>query len=572
MVYYHPWDNAYKSPFGAVEVGTEVSFRVLAQNCDRVYLRTDDGGCFEMTKDGDHFRTILMPSKAGLVFYCFELVADNGIHYFMGKDTSGGCMFSKELPPLFQLTVYLPKRTLPAWYTNGIVYQIFPDRFCKEGDRREQKKDAVFYDDWYAIPHYRRKDGEIEKWDFFGGNLRGIIQKLPYLKSLHVTCIYLNPIFEANSNHRYNTADFSKIDPLLGSEEDYRELLQKAQELGIHILLDGVFNHTGADSLYFNKFGHYPTLGAYQSKESPYADWFTFQKYPDEYSAWWGVKDLPTVNKASQSYRSYMVTGENSIVKKWTGTGIGGWRLDVADELPTDFLKEISQTVKSVNPDAVVLGEVWEDASNKIAYGTLRPYFTENELDCVMNYPFRTDMLAFFGGEITALELFNRCMTQMENYPKQNYYANLNMTATHDVERTLTILKQRCGDKHYAYLKCLIALQFAFPGVPCIYYGDEAGLEGGKDPDNRRTYPWGRENQPILELYRAAANKRATLSVLQNGDTVFSALGSDVFGLKRTDGKQYYLLYINRGDTPYTLSNGSVVPPRGYMEDLGNEE
>ena len=256
--------------------------------------------------------------------------------------------------------------------------------------------DRTIREDWGGQPYWRPNErGEVTNSDYFGGTLRGIEEKLPYLKSLHVTCLYLNPIFEAHSNHRYNTADYTKIDPVLGTEEDFQSLCAAAGRLGIRVMLDGVFSHTGSDSVYFNRQGRYPQPGAYQSQQSPYFSWYHFISWPEKYHSWWGFETLPEVEETDNNYNKY-INGRQGVVRKWLKKGASGWRLDVADELPDSFLDQLTEAAKEEKPDAVVLGEVWEDATTKESYGSRRRYLLGRQLDSVMNYPFRNAVFGIF--------------------------------------------------------------------------------------------------------------------------------------------------------------------------------
>ena len=281
-------------------------------------------------------------------------------------------------------------------------------------------------------------EGKVLNNDFFGGNIRGILEKLDYLQSLHVTVLYLNPIFRSFSNHRYDTGNFMEIDPTFGTEEEFARLVEECRKRGIRIMLDGVFNHTGDDSLYFNKYGRYPGVGAYQSKDSKYYAWYNFIHYPEKYSAWWGIDNLPAVNEECPSYADY-ITGENGVIRYWLKYSLGGFRLDVADELPDEFIEKIRQAVKAADPEAVVLGEVWEDASNKIAYSKRRKYFWGKELDSVMNYPLKDAIIQFILSGDTSL--FRQTVAMLrDNYPKSVLDSLMNILGTHDTARILTAL------------------------------------------------------------------------------------------------------------------------------------
>ena len=548
MVYFNSWDEKCKSPFGAIKKDSKACFTVFSDSCDKCYIVLN-GIETEMEKGEGKFTKEVEFNTLELVFYYFRLISQNGVSYYLGKGTAENYQFSVNPPQrAFQVTVTECDEPLPQWYTKGIVYQIFPDRFCREGEILNPKNNIHIYENWEETPKYlKTPNGEIEKWDFFGGNLKGIISKLDYLKSLNVSAIYLNPVFEACSNHRYNTADYFKIDPMLGSEEDFEELIAKADEKGIKIILDGVFNHTGADSIYFNKFSNYGNDGAFVNENSKYRSWFKFDEYPDKYKSWWGVGDLPTLNTENPDVQDYLIENENSVINKWTKKGIGGWRLDVADELSDNFLLKLNKEVKKYG-DKIVIGEVWEDASNKISYDVRKSYFAKRELDGVMNYPLRDNLLLFYKNSLNAFELANIYMTQMENYPKRNFEANLNLIDSHDVERILTCAKDINEENGLEIMKSLVTLQFVFPGVPCIYYGDEAGLEGRCDPDNRRTYPWGKENSELLEFYREITALRAENELLKNGNTLFDAVDNDIFCIVRYDSNKKLVLYANRSN------------------------
>ncbi|MFZ0474769.1 MAG: glycoside hydrolase family 13 protein, partial [Halobacillus sp.] len=359
---------------------------------------------------------------------------------------------------------------------------------------------------------------------------------------LGVTVIYLNPIFEAESNHRYDTGDYHKIDPLLGTKEEFEQLIKEAADRGIEIMLDGVFSHTGSNSIYFNRENQYDSLGAYQSKESPYYTWYTFHHYPDDYDAWWGVGTLPTLNKENEDYQSFLVDDENSVIQSWQRSGVNHWRLDVADELTDDLIKKLYRQLKKEDKSSVLLGEVWEDASNKSSYGNRRDYFLGGVLDSVMNYPLRRIMLDFMKGDVDAFFVNRRLTTLHEHYPQQYFYALMNMLSSHDVERIITMLHDYLpGDMeeehrvniNRAQVKGLSLWLYSFPGIPSLYYGDEAGVDGGADPDNRKPYPWGNEEQDLLKWYKQIGKWRKEHPVLRTGHWKPHDLHEDLFGFER---------------------------------------
>ena len=419
---------------------------------------------------------------------------------------------------LFQLTVYSSNFTTPDFIKGGVMYQIFPDRFCKSGkEHKNVPKDRIIRNDWGGMPYYRPdQNGHVWNNDYFGGDLEGIRSKLPYLAELGITCIYLNPIFEAHENHRYNTADYMKIDPMLGTNEDFKRLCSHAAEMGIDIILDGVLSHTGADSIYFNKFNRYDSVGAYNSQDSEYSSWYTFYEFPDKYESWWGIDTLPNVNENDEKYTNF-ICGDGGVIDYWLEQGAAGFRLDVADELPDEFLDNLNKCVKKHGNSKLIIGEVWEDASNKESYGVKRRYLLGSQLDSVMNYPFREAILNYVkGGSVFDFKI--QVMSILENYPKPAIDVLMNFVSTHDTERAINNLggetcvgkskdwmsERRLTEEEYnlgkARLKCAMVLQFFLPGVPCIYYGDESGMQGYKDPFNRQCYNWGSEDKELIKF------------------------------------------------------------------------
>jgi len=588
-----PRDSLYRSPVGAAANNSDITLTIdiplhfrtkrasvcLQSEENRQELSMEKLSCescdrFSLTIPADETFT-------GLLFYCFILQSEGGEPYYYGKmdpntehpEITGGIY--NEIPPMWQITVYDKNFTVPMWYGEGITYQIFPDRFARTHIPRRNgcKAERVIRPDWYGgIPEYRPvEDDIILNNDFFGGNIRGIMEKLDYLDSLGVRTIYLNPIFEAQSNHRYDTANYEKLDPMFGTEKQFEELCKKAKKRGMHVILDGVFSHTGADSIYFNKYGHYDSIGAYQSKESPYYSWYQFKEYPDEYECWWDVLILPATKEMEPSYLDYIVRGSESIVRKWIRLGASGWRLDVADELPDAFIRALRKAVKEENPEAIVIGEVWEDASNKVSYDTRRRYFEGQELDSVMNYPLKDAILAFmWGGD--ALDFRTQMELLQANYPKQVFFSLMNHIGTHDTTRILTNLgfrgdgdamgrdgravyrmteqERSCGK---SLLRLATVIQFTFPGSPTIYYGDEAGMEGFEDPFNRMCYPWGEEDLEVQDWYRMICSIRNGSEALRKGELHFLYALGDLLAYERRYGDELVTIIINRGDSPAVL-------------------
>jgi 4-alpha-glucanotransferase len=483
-----------------------------------------------------------MPKDAQLMWYIFTVQKGEEVYTYGKKEskTSGEGAESKDRSALFpyQITVYEEKRKIPDWYKKGIVYQIFVDRFNRILDKHGEdgcnfmgkQKNSLLHLDWYDDPIYIRdpETNAVTHWDFFGGNLEGIIQKLAYLKTLGVSCLYLNPIFESPSNHKYDTGDYMKIDPKFGTEEIFKKLIDKAQKLGIHVILDGVFSHTGDDSRYFNRYGNYDTLGAYQSKDSPYYSWYRFQDYPNDYESWWDIWNMPNVNEMDPGYLDYIIKDDKSVLAHWMHAGISGWRLDVADELPDEFIAQFKERMIEKNPESILIGEVWEDATNKVSYGQRRKYFLGEELDSTMHYPFKDIVLGFLKKELNADSVAGKLTTLQEHYPPEQFHATLNILGTHDTKRLLTEL-----DGNQKLLAMAILWQMCAPGVPHIYYGDEAGMIGETDPMNRKPYPWGQENEQTLHLFRQLGALRSQYPVLNSGDWSIQAIDERVLCIER---------------------------------------
>ncbi len=511
------------------------------------------------------WRVEFTPSKAGLYFYHFEYDTPFGRSVILLSKEGYGILNASGSD--WQLTVYEKGFSSPDKFKGGIIYQIFPDRFAFSG---KDKKD---------IPSYRilRSDRENEPYwkpdekgitlnnDFFGGDLEGIRQKLDYLESLGVTCIYLNPIFKAHSNHRYDTGDYLSIDPLLGDEKDFSKLCSDAKKKGISVILDGVFSHTGDDSVYFNKYSSYPSVGAYQSKESPYYNWYKFRSFPDDYECWWGIKILPEVTEENEDFLGF-IAGENGVLRKWMKLGADGWRLDVADELPDVFLDRLREAVKAEKSDALVLGEVWEDASNKVSYSVRRRYLLGRQLDSVMNYPFAEAIIRFARTGDTS-SFSETVMTVLENYPKTVVDVLMNHIGSHDTVRIINALageslmnKSRSWqsgkrlspesyEKGIKLVKLSSVIQFTLPGIPSIYYGDEIGMQGYADPFNRGCFVEKNAEKSLLEHYRKIGEIRRKHTCFKEGDFRFVSCERACIAYIREDENDSLLIIANRNET-----------------------
>lgn len=523
-IYHDSQDTFYREPFGAVSIGSKVSLRLECKECGEVFIEVIkfDGSRYSIPMTIEERRNeciiykgiIDTTNSLGVINYYFKYIKDGFTKYYGNNDEclGGEGKIYYDFPNYYQITVYEDNK-IPSWYKEGIIYQIFVDRFFngnKDSVILNKKKNSFIYGNWYDEPMYiRDNNGSIKRWDFYGGNLRGVIEKLDYIKSLGVNIIYMNPIFDAVSCHKYDTGDYENIDKMYGTNSDFKELCQKAEEKGIRIILDGVFSHTGSDSRYFNKYGNYGELGAYESKYSKYY---------------------------------------------------------VADELPDEFIQMIKERMKNEKEDSVLIGEVWEDASNKVSYSKRRKYLLGNELDSVTNYPYRDIISNFLNEEISSKDFYKVIMSIKENYPRENFYANMNLLGNHDTERILTVLKENLNK-----LKLALCLQMTLPGVPLIYYGDEAGLLGNKDPENRKAYPWGRENKEILSYYSFFGNFRKNEEVLRKGDFyIFKDTPEDIIAFKRVYKEKEMIIIVNRSNSRKTITLDSEEGR--YKDKFSKEE
>lgn len=579
-----------KSPYGAVKCGEKLSLHFPIASwvsVDKMYVFIRLGGVstpvemrFEKSENGFSVYTAdYVFDTAGIYYYRFEMRNRDGVWYY-GRGENGESVCGENLPE-WQLTVYKSSYKTPDFAKGNIIYHVFVDRFNR-ADGVKTKRKYRLHESFSESPEVVSADGKYYADDFFGGNFNGIREKLDYLEELGVGIIYLSPIFKAYSNHRYDTGDYLKVDELLGTEDDLKRLLDAAHEKGMKIILDGVFNHSGADSLYFNKFGTYDSLGAYQSKSSPYYDWYYFKKFPDEYACWWGCDNVPDLNKSNKDYRT-LVFGKNGVIEKWQKLGADGWRLDVVDELPIDFVNLLIKKIKSVNKDALVIGEVWEDASTKVSYGELRPYLLGDQLDGTMNYPFMNAIIAYVrDGD----EKFFKDTVQsiLENYPKETVYCLMNSLGTHDTVRIINALSDerahgwskthklgyKLPDSEYekAKKKLYLAsvLQFTLPGIPSIFYGDEAGIQGFDDPINRRPYPWGSEDKEILAHYKKLGRiRRENRAVFSGGFNMRDENG--LVAYERAGGDDEILIAVNAG-----ADDKALIINKEYISLYNNKE
>ncbi len=635
-------DLAYREPYGAVAVTEPVRLTILAEPdgdavrsvylCYAYGLYQFQESRSKMLADnastGFFHLTVRMPAEPGLFFYWFEIETANKMIFVTAdrRSVSGGCQLCSSRPrylagevhepAAFRITVHEAGLSVPTWYSGALVYQIFPDRFNRDKDftplrfaRDNIRIERIYHAKWNdEVDYTGLPETGYLACDFYGGSLEGIREKLDYLSSLGVEVIFLNPIFEARSNHRYDTGDYEKIDSLLGNIDDFRHLCQDAHSRGIRVILDGVFNHTGADSRYFNKYGRYPDPGAYQDitgqGSSPYREWFRFQLENGAvyYDTWWGFQELPTVDEQNLTYQEFIL-GPQGVVRTWLRNGASGWRLDVSDELPDFFLRQIRLAARQEKDDAVILGEVWEDASAKVSYGAYRDFLLGRSHDCVMGYPFRQAMLGFLSHATPAESMLNELETLREHYPMPYFYSNLNLISSHDVPRAITVLagspdpgnrdaqarlklSKAARGRGQRLLVLLFFIQLTYPGTPCLYYGDETGMEGYRDPFNRRTFPWGSENKAMIDRFRFLSTLRRQFPVLRFGFYRPIQASGHVFAYERyfnsgldfmgrpSDGPDRAIIAINRDSHPVDLDlEGTTytLPPQNGLLSVGGK-
>ena len=568
--------SQFKTPFGVLHPGkpctmhiqipvscrtTRVQLLLLRENCGTE--REIEMSLQERGELYECYGCTFALERAELYFYCFRITTANEQFrlFKQGNDTN------MEAGDLWQLSCVEERYPVPEALRGAVMYQIFPDRFYQSGvcDCAEKLRPYWVHEDKSDVPVYLPDEhGEVLNNDFYGGNLNGICEKLPYLQELGVEILYLNPIFMAFSTHRYDTYDYKRIDPMLGTEADFSALCSRAHALGMKVVLDGVFSHVGSRSPYFQS--------AISNPDSPYRDWFQFKHYPDVYESWWGITTLPFVDKSNESYIRYIIDDEDSVLAHWLRLGADGFRLDVVDELPDAFVERLRRRLRELDPEAILIGEVWEDASNKIAYNVRRRYFTGRQLDSVMNYPWQKAILRYVRGEDGGEALGERIMTIAENYPPDVLSAVMNILSTHDTARALTALidptdadRAELAKRHMdeltreralQLLRMAAFLQFTLPGAPCIYYGDEAGMDGYRDPFNRRYFPWGQENEPLQAFYASLARLKKESPALRRGDvTVVEAGNGRLLFLRKVAG-QTLAVCCNRSQQPWRLPNG----------------
>lgn len=594
----------FKTPTGCIKVGEEVYFHLEIPKKEAPYevriifeeFFSDKAFSEEMTRIREDNDRIIFETEGNFgeknIYRYFFSFKSYGRTKFIKKKAGSFEGQIQESPEGFawQLTIYDEITTNPNMQ-EGVMYQIFPDRFARYGSVENPPADRI-YRVWEGNPFWKEK---LIGQDFFGGNLQGVIHKLRYLKELGVTALYLNPIWIARSNHRYDPADYKKVDPLLGTEADLKELIKRAHKLGMIVVIDTVLNHTGADSIYFNKYNSYPVIGAFNSTESKYFGWYYFSEHPEKYESWWGFTEHPKINQEASSFQEYMF-GNGGVIDYWYSLGIDGLRLDVPDELPNFTLNCIYNCSKRNKENAVIISEVWEDASNKANYGHRMEYLLGHETTSVMNYPVKDAILAYIRyGDFWGAHLKETLETVfLENYPREIAWSLMNFLSSHDTVRAITKLvgpeaqenDREWQNKHDTLsreeyilgrerLMISYLILYFLPGIPSIYYGDEVGLCGQKDPFNRKPYPWNRRDKKLLKFFKALGKFRhIERDFFRKADFEVSYIDEEICILERSHAKRQLFLVVNRSDHMVDIVKHNDHPERTkilFTTDKHNE-
>jgi glycosidase len=613
-------DLRCKSPFGAVPAGSRVRFAIDADGSIDAVTLVIERRRLEGNQDVLEYREVARVAmeragtqwtaqhrfdEAAVYGYSFEVRAGGRTWLYQNNaDTvpwtrekgSNGVGSAGELPPeraqirRFRLTVHRTDFTVPSWARDAIYYYIFPERF-RNGDRRNDPQpgvdtyedhDVEFHTHWLDKPyrpHTRDGSDEVYNNDFFGGDIAGIIDKLDYIAELGANTLYITPMFRAASNHKYDTCDYKHIDPHFGTDEDFTRLCREAAKRGMRVIPDTSLNHTGSDSIYFDRYGKYHAGGAFEggrvNPASPYADWYRFDptqpSADNQYKGWLGVPELPEVNKASPSFRHFAYRAPDSVMKLWLDRGASGWRMDVAPWVPDDFWREWRAEIKRHRPDALTIAETWFDASK---------FFLGDTFDSTMNYIFRNSVLDYASGA-DARQVYRNIELMREAYPAQAFHALMNLLSSHDVARTLHVFGYE-GDhtppakiaEAKQRLRLAVFFQMVFPGAPAVYYGDEVGMTGGDDPYNRGPYPWpdqgGRPDTALLADFKRLIALRKRHEVLRHAPLEAPLhLDQHAVVLLRRLGDRWALTATNNDAQPHSM----LIPlpsdaPAGWTDAL----
>jgi glycosidase len=641
-------DTMYRQPGGAVNPNTPVTLRFRTFHNDVTGVRTRlydtatsaesfqdmqiaaaDVSCYDpaLANDScDYWQTVYTPTQLTTLYYRFIITDGSATAYYADDsmmDGGWGTPTPNLIDNSYDITVYSPSFQPVTWLKNAVIYQIFPDRFRNGRANNDptgkeprygypsNPLDQIIKQIWTSLPegyctHYVNPAQPCTQSprgrDYFGGDLKGVDQELGYLQSEGVNTLYFNPIFDSASDHGYDTQNYFQIDPFFGNHQDWQNLVKHADQMGMHIILDGVFNHLSSDSPYFDRYHHYASVGACESVNSLYRSWFFFQDQAGgpcagpngpntmTYTGWAGFDSIPVMNKSVQAVRDLVYAqGNNSVAPYWLHQGADGWRLDVMNDpsFPADYWQQFRTAVKSADPTAPIIGELWHKFD-------VLPMIQGDQADTTMNYRFRNSILGFFGtvdnkgfpddGQSNEPpSLFASKMSSMrEDYPDATYYTAMNLMDSHDTERILWSLtpgqynredrefNQANVAKGKQLLRLADIVQFTVPGAPTIYYGDEVGMTGSDDPDNRRTFPWVGDapggDPAVRASYKQLATTRNNNPVLRDGVLKF-LLTDDTnrtiaYGM-RTAGK-VAIVAMNRNDTG---SQTLTIPLAGYLRN-----
>ena len=651
-------DLLYRTPGGAVPAGTPVTLRLRtfhndvtavnlrlydvnasAQQILPMFLAASDVDCYQagLSFTCDFWEITLPNDEPNNLWYRFLVIDGTDTDFYADNtpalDGGLGAVSDEVIDNSFALMAYDPAFSSPDWSKQAFIYQIFPDRFRNGRKNNDPKTGDLRYDDpliklpWDTLPEgYCRNyadgatncpwrfDDTPPDWsplkegprgrDYMAGDLKGVDQYLDYLHSLGVNTLYFNPIFDAASNHGYDTQDYYTIDPYFGTQKDWKNLVKHAKQRGMKIVLDGVFNHLSSDSPFFDRYHRYPTVGACESLASPYRSWFTFHDVaagagpcvgtngPNSamYDGWFGFESIPVINKSLPEVQAYFLTNPDSVSRYWLNQGAGGWRLDVMGDssFPAGYWETFRSVVKGTRSDALIISETWQKDS------TLLRMLRGDRADTTMNYrlrdaviglltpgPFDSKGFADSGRILLPSEFAARLLSIREDYPDAAYYSLMNLLDSHDTERlqwTLNPGIETTAGKEWnlanvaeGKLRQSIAslIQFTVPGAPSVFYGDEVGLTGDDDPDDRRTYPWsdlgGSPDNALFSHYQTLASLRKNNAVLTQGD--FRILLADdatgVVAYGRKVPSRAAVVIINRSNS----TQSGAVPVAGYLPD-----
>ncbi len=656
---YDSRDPLYRTPGGAVEAGTPVTLRFRTFHNDvtavkvRLYslnnsaqqilpmsLAAADVDCYQpglpFTCD---FWQVTLPNPAPENLWYRFIVSDGSDTDYYADNTPAldgglGGVTDEAVDQSYALMVYDPAFVVPNWAKNAVIYQIFPDRFRDGRKDNNPVTGDIRYDDpvlklaWGTLPEgYCRNyaDGATNcpwrfdptppDWsptkegprgrDYMGGDLKGIDQSLDYLQMLGINTLYFNPVFDSGSNHGYDTQDYYKIDPYFGTQKDWENLVKHANQLGMRIVLDGVFNHLSSDSPFFDRYGHYAAVGACESASSPYRNWFYFRDVPAgtgtcvssagvpnaaTYDGWFGFDSIPVINKSLPEVQAYFLTGANNVTSYWLQKGAAAWRMDVMGDssFPSGYWEAFRQVVKRTSHSALIISETWQKDS------TLLRMLRGDRADTTMNYRLRDAVIGLLtpgnfdskgfadsGRVISPTEFANRLASIQEDYPEGAFYSLMNLLDSHDTERllwTLTPGAETRADKEFNLAnlaegkqrqRLASLIQFTLPGAPTVFYGDEVAQTGDDDPDDRRTYPWytlgGSPDSAMFTHYQTLASLRKANPVLTSGDlkVLFADDSSGVVAYGRKTIGRAAVIIVNRSNTEVT----GAIPVAGYLPD-----